>query len=409
MKDLLFGKSQEALRDEIRSVAESKGEECISFLKEIISIPSPSGQEKDVAERIVAEMKKVGFDEAFTDKAGNAVGRIGNGKVQILCDAHIDTVVPDKTWKCDPYKPRIENGILFGLGASDDKGPLASLIHGVRIIKALNLMGDFTLWIVGAVSEETGEGFGIASFLEEMGLKPDYTVIAEASGLIPKRGHKGRAMLEVCVKGKSVHASTPDLGENPIYKAVPIINAVSQMGADFNSDEFIGKGTIALTKVDCPSPSMNTIPPECLLYLDRRLTLGDSHDVIVSEVEKLPEVAGTEGVSVRLLDFEQKCYTGNVLKGKEFFPAWALPEEHALVKGIISACEVALGKTVKVDKWDFSTDGAYTAGVAGLPTIGFGPGDGRCCHTPDDQIPVEEIIQAASVFAILPGILASGR
>lgn len=398
---------REDLTARTRAAAASRGEECISFLKEIISIPSPSGQEKAVAERIVAEMKKVGFDEAFTDKAGNAVGRFGNGRVNILCDAHIDTVTPDKTWRHDPFKPRLEGGVLYGLGACDDKGPLASLVYGVQLMRDLGISGDYTLWVVGAVSEETGEGFGVKSFLEETGLKPDFAVISEASSLVPKRGHKGRAMLEVVIEGRSVHASTPELGDNPIYKAVPIIEAVSKMSPMFKSDEFIGKGTIVVTKIDCPSPSLNTVPSECILYLDRRLTLGEDRETIIAEVKGLKPVSETPGVSVRLMGFEQSCYTGATLKGEEFFPAWAVPEDHPLAEATALAVEIALGRKVKPGKWDFCTDGAFTMGVAGIPTIGFGPGDGRYAHSPDDQVTVTEVIEAASVFAILPGILAS--
>ncbi|HHY39614.1 MAG TPA: YgeY family selenium metabolism-linked hydrolase [Clostridia bacterium] len=405
--DEVFGIKREELAEKLKLAAASRAEECISFLKDIISIPSPSGQEKAVAERIVAEMKKVGFDEAFTDRAGNAVGRFGNGYTHILCDAHIDTVTPDKTWKHDPYSPRLEDGVLYGLGACDDKGPLASLVYGVRLMRDLGLSGDYTVWVVGAVSEEIGEGFGVKSFLEETGVKPAYAVISEASSLVPKRGHKGRAMLEVVIEGRSVHASTPELGENPIYKAVPIIDAISKMGPTLRGDEFIGKGTIVVTRVDCPSPSLNTIPSECVLYLDRRLTLGEDQKTIIEEVKGLKAVSETPGVSVRLMGFEQPCYTGLTLKGEEFFPAWAIPEDHPLVAATVLSVEIAMGRKVTPDKWDFCTDGAFTMGVAAIPTIGFGPGDGKYAHSPDDQIEVRQVIEAASVFAILPGILAS--
>ena len=100
----------------VMAQAEKYAPEMTQFLRDMVAIPSESCQEKEVVLRIKKEMEKVGFDEIIIDKMGNILGRIGNGKRVIAMDAHIDTVgVGDpKAWKHDPFKGKLENGIIYG-------------------------------------------------------------------------------------------------------------------------------------------------------------------------------------------------------------------------------------------------------------------------------------------------------
>jgi putative selenium metabolism hydrolase len=111
--------------------AQEYEKDVAQFLRDIVAIPSYSGQEKAVVDRISAEMKKVGFDEVKVDGLGNIFGRIGNGKTKIVMDAHIDVVgVGDPTqWKYDPFKGKMENGIIYGRGAGDQKAGMASMVY----------------------------------------------------------------------------------------------------------------------------------------------------------------------------------------------------------------------------------------------------------------------------------------
>ncbi len=103
----------------------------ISFLQDMVRIPSPSSQEGAMAERLAAEMRAVGFNEVRIDRVGNVVGRIGPGSGPCLIyDGHMDVVgVGDPAaWTRDPFGAAIENDILYGRGAADMKGSLASLV-----------------------------------------------------------------------------------------------------------------------------------------------------------------------------------------------------------------------------------------------------------------------------------------
>ncbi|MCG2678244.1 YgeY family selenium metabolism-linked hydrolase, partial [bacterium] len=98
----------------IIQTAQKNKKELIKFLREMIAIPSPSGEEKKVAKRIAREMRRVGFDEVLIDELGSVIGRIGKGRVKILYDAHIDTVnIGDRNkWSFDPYKGKYEKGFI---------------------------------------------------------------------------------------------------------------------------------------------------------------------------------------------------------------------------------------------------------------------------------------------------------
>ena len=107
---------------EIKKKVQENRENIIKFMRDICAIPSMDSQLKEVGERIAAEMKKLGFDEVRFDKMGNIMGRIGNGKRVIVYDSHIDTVgIGDaSSWEWDPFKGKVENGILYARGACDE-------------------------------------------------------------------------------------------------------------------------------------------------------------------------------------------------------------------------------------------------------------------------------------------------
>lgn len=378
--------------------------ELVNFTRELIAIPSITGSEGNAANHIAATMRKFDFDRVFIDRIGNVVGQIGRVGPRILYDAHIDTVGAGdpSAWPCDPFAGKLENGIIYGRGACDDKGPFAAMLFGARILKDLGLVKGFTLYIVGSVNEENCEGQAVGSLIEDEGVKPDYVVVGEASELTLRRGHKGRALLSLTFPGTMVHASAPDRGDNPLYKAAPVVTAVAGLHERLGKgtgDPFLGRGSAAVTRLDSPAPSLNTVPGQAIIYVDRRLTAGESREQIIGELQSLP---GAEGAKVEIVMVSDPSHTGYVRPTEEFFPPWALPEDHPLVQAGVRAYRQMLGSEPAVERWDFSTNGTYTMGMAGIPTIGFGPGEGKWAHTSQDQIPVKQLVKAAKFYAALP-------
>ncbi len=394
------------LNEKILGRANELKKEITDFMVDLVKIKSYSGQEKNVIERTEEEMVKVGFDKVKIDEMGNILGRVGNGKKVIAMDAHIDTVEvgnPD-LWKVDPFSGEIIDGIVHGRGASDQKAGMASMVYGVKIMKDLDLLDDFTLYITGTVMEEDCDGLCWQYIINEDGIKPDCVVITEPTNLNIYRGHRGRIELQIKTTGMSCHASAPERGVNAIYKMSKIIHEIEKMNDDLDSDEFLGKGTIVVTQIFFKSPSHNAVPDECSIQLDRRLTAGETREKVINELKGAIEKSGEEAEIIDL-EYSKPSYTGKIYPTKKYFPAWVLPEKHEIVQKAYSTLEKVLGYKTSIGKWTFSTNGTVTAGMFDIPTIGFGPANEIFAHSPEDKVPIEHLVKAAAVYAALPKAL----
>ncbi|MBS6217748.1 MAG: YgeY family selenium metabolism-linked hydrolase [Clostridiales bacterium] len=394
---------KEAL-EKIKEYVASQEEEVIQFLKDFIAIESVTYNEGKAVEFLANKMKEFGFDEVRIDKVGNVVGRVGSGKTVLLYDAHIDTVElgePADWGGMNPLEAQMEEGkVLRGRGAVDDKGCLTGITFAGKALKALGLDQDFTLWVSGSLSEEDVEGSCVKAMTEENpDIKPDFVLVAEASEGRVIRGHKGRALIKITVPGKCAHASTAWRGDNALIKALPIMDRVDKF-QDFVEDPFLGKGSIEVTKVDCKTPSLNTIPGEAVITCDRRISCGESIEALLAEVSQFYK--DIPGVTAAIDTEKVQTYTGYDITCVDYFPSWVLPEDHPLIQSGVEAFTELWGEKPVVGSWEFCTNATHLCGRMGVPAIGYGPGDGSLCHSTQDKMPIDELMKAISFYASLP-------
>jgi len=390
--------------DRFQRAAEPIKDRVTGFLVDLIERPSLSRDEDSTAQRIGDEMQSVGFDEVMIDGFGSAIGRIGNGPVHIVFDSHIDVVDTGDLglWKSDPFKARIDDGILYGRGASDNKAAIASMVHGAGLLRQLDVdTSRFTLWVVGTVQEEDCDGLALEYLLTHSIPQAELVVLGEATNLQVYRGHRGRAEFAIHTTGHAAHASAPERGMNAIYKMAPVMQQIEELNERLAVDPFLGKGTVVLSKVECQTPSLNAVPDGCTIYLDRRLTIGESVESSKAELEALPAVQGGDA-RIELLRYEGKAYTGMTLQTEKYFPTWVTPEDHPGVRAGVEAGELAFGRTPEVSRWIFSTNGVSSAGKLGIPTIGFGPANEVYAHSVDDQVPLDHLPEAVAWYAAFP-------
>jgi putative selenium metabolism hydrolase len=381
----------------------SRAEAMVRFLQELVRIPSLSTHEEAVASRLADEMRRVGFSEVWTDRVGNVVGRVGAGSgPKLLFDGHMDVVdVGDPSrWPHPPYEGVIENGVLYGRGACDMKGGLAAMVYAVEALQdaGVQLAGD--LYVVAVVQEEPCEGLAVQALVEKEGIRPDYVVLGEPSDLQIRVGHRGRLEMQVQVRGRAAHASSPGLGSNAIHNAARLIFGIELLAPRLASDNFLGQGTVAVTEIESQAASRNAVPDHCTFYIDRRLTLGETERKALAEIQN---IINTEEIDaqVSVTEYRAASYTGYDCRTRSFFPAWAMPQDHPLVQAVVRSVRETLGYRPRLGRWTFSTDGVYTAGVANIPTVGFGPGEERYAHTQDEQVRLNDIVDAARVYAQL--------
>ncbi|MDX9992499.1 MAG: YgeY family selenium metabolism-linked hydrolase [Anaerolineales bacterium] len=392
---------------EIQALVAKHKDEIIQFMRDIVAIPSMESQLKDVGERIAAEMTKLGYDEVRFDKMGNIMGRIGSGKRVIVYDSHIDTVgIGDPSaWEWDPFVGKVEDGVLFARGACDEKGSTPGMVYGLAFARDLGLLEGWTAWYFGNM-EEWCDGIAPNTFVEvDPGIRPDFVVIGEPTKMNVYRGHKGRLEMKITAKGKSAHAASNHLGDNAVYKLLPVIAGIRDLEPSLGDHDFLGHGKITVSDMTVKTPSLNAVPDEATIFIDRRMTFGETKQAVKKQIEDLIPAASKDSVKLEELFYDEPSYTGFVFPVDKYFPAWAYEETHPLVEAGQKA-RVAIGlKDAPSGKWNFSTNGVYWAGKAGIPSIGFGPGDEETAHTTEDSVSLADMVKATEFYAILPSLI----
>lgn len=388
------------MNPKILTQAQTFNKQTADFLAELATIASLSGKEENVIARLNQEMEAIGFDEVIVDGIGNIIGRIGNGPVKIAFDAHIDTVdIGNRDlWKFAPHDGHVEDGKVWGRGVADQKGGMASMLAAARIIKELDLAKNCTVYFTGTVMEEDCDGLCWNYIVNEDKIKPDFVVITEPTGCRIYRGQRGRMEIEISVAGLSAHGSAPERGDNAVYKIAPLIKEIELLNERLAFDEFLGKGTVVLSQIKSISPSLCAVPDYCSIYLDRRLTWGETKESALAEIRAINEKLKMDA-KVELPVYREKAFTGTIYPMEKYYPTWKLEENHPLVRAGMASYRSLFDAEPVVDKWTFSTNGVTIRGVHGIPCIGFGPGFEEQAHAPNEWTPVEHLWQAAAFYA----------
>jgi len=391
----------------IKAKIEGYRPEILKFMREICAIPSMDSKIGPVGERIAAEMRKLGYDEVRFDKMGNILGRIGSGKRTIVYDSHIDTVgVGDPAgWGWDPFAGKVEDGTLYARGACDEKGSTPGMIYGLAIARDLGLLDGWTAYYFGNM-EEWCDGIAPNSFVEvDPKVKPDFVVIGEPTKMNVYRGHKGRLEMKITAKGRSAHAASNHLGDNAIYKLLPVIAGIRDLEPQLGDHPFLGHGKITVSDMHVQTPSINAVPDEAVIFIDRRMTFGETKEAVRAQVEALIPPEYRDSVKLEELFYDEPSYTGFVFPVDKYFPAWAFEDDHPLVQAGQAARKQIGLPDAPSGKWNFSTNGIYWAGKAQIPSIGFGPGDEETAHTVRDSVSLDDMVTATGFYAVLPSLI----
>jgi len=393
--------------DSIRAGAKAARAETAETLSAIVKIPSFSGQEENVCRKIQALCTDAGFDEVRIDGLGNVVARIGRGPRKLAFDAHVDTVgVGDPTrWLLDPFSGVVRDGLVHGRGTADQKGGAAAMIAAGRILKGLKYDGPFSIFFTFTVLEEDCDGLCWRYLIEKEGLAPDMAVSTEPTSCRIYRGHRGRMEIQATVKGLSAHGSAPERGDSAAYKAARAALAIEEMNRQLPSDPFLGKGTATVSRMEAHGPSLCAVPDQGTVYIDRRLTWGETPESALAQVRKW---LGVDALYVELPFFDRKGWKGTSYGQELSFPTWMIPETHPLVEAGRNAHQRLFAKEARIGAWIFSTNCVAICGVHGIPCIGFGPGDEEAAHAPNESTRIDDLETASAFYAALPYALEEG-
>ena len=442
----------------IKTAARNYQPDMVRFLREMISHPSESCEEKEVALCIKAEMEKLGFGKVEIDGLGNVIGWMGQGEKIIAIDSHIDTVGIGniQNWEADPYQGYETEDIIFGRGGSDQEGGMAAAVYGARIMKDLDLIpAGYKIMVVGSVQEEDCDGmcwqYIVNKFFPQSGIRKEqmeFVISTEPTDGGIYRGHRGRMEIRVDVKGISCHGSAPERGDNAIYKMADIlqdIRALNENPADdtveikglvkmldpkynpehYEDARFLGRGTCTTSQIFYTSPSRCAVADSCSVSVDRRMTAGETWDSCLQEIRDLPNVKRYgDDVKVSMYMYDRPSWTGEVYETECYFPTWINRESAAHVQALVEAHQALFGAErighadaeakrdamhLRVgrpltDKWTFSTNGVSIQGRYGIPCVGFGPGAESQAHAPNEITWKQDLITCAALYAAVPGL-----
>ena len=378
----------------------------IGLTADLVKLETLSGEEGPAIRRVQRAFEELGFDHIFVDELGNVVGTIQGALPgpTVLFDAHVDTVgiAPGVPWTHKPFGAEIEDGRMYGRGTSDMKGALAAAIFAAAALDRSTLAGRVV--ISASIMEEILEGVALAAVMDRV--QPDFVVIGESTDLNLAIGGRGRAEIHVEAIGKPAHSSSPQLGINAVELMMDGARAIRDI--PLGSDPLLGDAIIALTDIiSAPFPANSVIASQCRVTYDRRLLAGETEESVLEPVRAaLASAQGAGRITAKLGVGEYITYTGVELVQPKFFPAWKLDEDDELVVKSLAGLRVA-GLDPSLRAYRFCTNAAYSAGVAGVPTIGFGPSPEGRAHIVDEYIELADLMATAKGYAGIFGAMLS--
>lgn len=387
------------MKSKISHLVTNSKEKIIKLTQELVKMHSETGQEESIIKKLEEIMNDFGFEDVIIDDMGNLIGKMGTGKKILAIDGHVDTVAigKRKDWKFDPLGGEVFDQKLHGRGSCDQKGGLATALFACKLLKEIGIPKNLTIYLVASVYEEIFEGLNWQHIIKEGRIKPDAVLLTEPSNLRIIIGHRGRMDLQIDVEGLSSHGADPDLGENAIYKMMPIVKEIEELHAKLPSDPTFGKDTITITNIDSESVSTNAVAHGCSIHIDRRLGRNDTKESVLKELNELPSVKKADA-KVSIVTTETKSYKDFQFTIERYYPSWQMNQSHSLVSKAKDAYSKQMEEKSEIGIWRFSTNGVATKGLFDIPTIGFGPGDERFAHTAEEHVPIEHLFKATEFY-----------
>jgi acetylornithine deacetylase/succinyl-diaminopimelate desuccinylase family protein len=368
-------------------------DEVASLASELVKIPSPNppGEESEVASLIQRHLTQSQVETTLEEVCHGRPNIYGilrgtEEKPVLMFNGHMDVVPAGAGWTVEPFGGKIENGRLFGRGAADTKGGLAAMMKAMRSIVLTKAELRGTLIFAAVVDEEQAES-GTRKMLES-GVRSDFAVVAEPTGLRVASSSKGDVYYEITTSGRSAHSATPELGVNAISGMAHVIKGIDKLAEDLRAKkhELLGNPTYSVGIIE-GGTATNVVPSYCKVTVDRRTLPGESakdgEKELVSLINGLRQNDPTLQASVRTL--------------MEASPM-EVPSNHPFVLAAREAVRHVLGSERGRVGLSGATDAQLLYNVANIPSVILGPGEFSQAHQADESVLLSEVVEAAKIY-----------
>lgn len=382
-----------------KNLARERQAEIVTLLSDLVAIESVNpayqgGQrgEVAVAEYVAGYLRALHIEPAFQNVLGeraNVLGTLrGAHEACLIFEAHMDTVTLEPM--PDALTPKLRDGKLYGRGACDDKGSLAAMLYALKLIQE-HAQGKHANVLLAAVVDEEVAYRGVLALTAS---KPNAqgAVVGEPTNLIPVNAHKGVVRFRIRTRGVAAHTARLQEGNNAIYQMAEVIRALREQiepRLPARAIPKIGAPTICVSTIH-GGLQVNIVPDECVIEIDRRTVPGEMNDQVLHEIDAVLDELRTREPSFVIERLEPDLAD---------FPL-DTPRGAKIARAARAACEMIRGET-EFGAAPYGTDASKLAELAHIPSIVLGPGDISQAHTANEYVEIEQVVQAAEIYAQL--------
>lgn len=411
---------------EHKALASLDEQGLIKALRDLVRIPSATGQEAAAQNWLAQQMRHFGLDVDLWDidvaelqrhpqfpgmevdrSKDRAVGLVATWRREagaasgrrLVFNGHID-VVPEgdrASWQYEPWGADLVDGRIYGRGACDMKGGLMAALFAIKAIKDSSVPIDGSLMVQSVIGEEDG---GIGTFASLLrGHRGNAAIVCEPTRLNLIPAQAGALTFTVRVPGKSAHACVRLEGVSAIEKYLDIHRTLIQLERERNSEvehPLLGKlplpYPLSIGRVQAGNWS-SSVPEELIFEGRIGVAMGEASDAVRRQFERTLLNLAEEDPWLRDHPQEIKWSGGQFESGE-------IPLHHPLVK-LCQQCMVDLtGHEPVLQGAPYGSDLRLLVNFGGIPTVLFGPGDVRVAHMPDEHTESSQVILAARAYIL---------
>jgi acetylornithine deacetylase/succinyl-diaminopimelate desuccinylase family protein len=372
--------------------------ELIDLTTRLIQIPTenPPGNEKKAFLFLKPILSKMGFNiKILLSPKGRwniiAEKRWGKGGRRLIFNGHLDVVPAGHLvqWKYPPFQGKLEKGRIYGRGASDMKGGIASFLHAISMIDRSNIHPNQGAVILHLVSDEESHGHqGMGFLTRKRVIRGDAAIVGEPTDLDPVIAQKGALWLRISTIGKSAHGSRPHLGINAIEKMKKAIDQLNSISLE-EEHPLLGKPTFSIGTIQ-GGAKINVVPERCEIEVDRRMLPSEERERVLREIKEAFDSLQLQDPSfqyqIEEIDFAE--------------PSEINPDEE-IVKISVEAIGEVRGEMPKIKGFSGFTDSRFYIKECRIPTLILGPGGVDQSHTANESVEVDVLVQAAHIYALI--------